>query len=176
VRTVGVIALVHPHAVLELRLKVIDVKSPVHLLIACLVSTAGCSTIFTMQASTSFTMQAYDGPKLPPDKVATIMSTFDEGFNSSRAVAVRALDGAPVPEPARAVEVLPGWHTMGVTYEDWEGRRRRRGTGGCYLALTAEAGHVYRANGEPIGWNTWHCWVEDTNTKQRTEGRTTPYQ
>lgn len=120
-------------------------KSCEYLLIACLVFTIGCAT----------TMQAYSGPKLPPDKVATIRrSTFSKivfGMLGARA--------------AESFEVLPDDHTIWVWFRD----DFLISEHSCKITFMAKAGHTYEVYGESER-RTWHCWVEDMDTAQRTEG------
>ena len=117
-----------------------------YLLIVCLVFGLGCST----------TKQAYSGPKLPPDKVATI--------SSNAPAVIYGLDGGSV--KAKSFEVLPDVHTITVGY--WNGTYRSMHS--CEISFTARAGHTYEVYGEGDWRGTWHCWIEDADTGQRKEG------
>src|SRR6185437_6827846 len=67
---------------------------------------------------------------------------------------------------ATSIEVLPGPHTIAVTYFSSAGRLGKRSKFPCHITFQAEPGHTYYANGLSYGLS-WSCWVEDPQTGRR---------
>ena len=113
----------------------------------------------TLLASCGGTIQTYEGPKLPPEKVAVIKSGSSDLFNSAT---VHAVDGVESGFNMVNAVILPGEHRIKI--------RPYKTTGiASYWAyrtvlLNAEAGHTYIALGKIIDEETIFAWIEDAET------------
>jgi hypothetical protein len=86
--------------------------------------------------------QLYDGPKLPPEKVAVIKG--QTGFlPGSTTISISSVDGKSFKPNVESVEVLPGRHVLGVHYY-WHLAGGRYGDG--HVTVEAHAGKTYELN------------------------------
>ena len=119
----------------------------------------------TLLASCGGTIQTYEGPKLPPEKVAVIKSGSSDLFNSAT---VHAVDGVESGFNMVNAVVLPGEHrikirpykTAGIA-SYWAYRT---------VVLNAEAGHTYKVAGKIIDEDSIWVWIEDKDTGQIVAG------
>lgn len=116
-------------------------------------------------------MRTYAGPKLPDVEVAKIGGTFMFYGLGAHAVLLEAIDDRRVTEGD--LEVLPGQHTVAVKYQAATLNVSFSGTSPCFVTFDAQPGHSYIADGEADS-TTWRCWIEDVQTKQRTDGTFSP--
>jgi hypothetical protein len=89
---------------------------------------------------------------------------------------------------AGEVSVLPGLHTITVSYRRMSGGDLEESTQDAVLSIVAEAGHIYEVQAQRIkkqgweeirheffgGWGSWTAWVIDTATGQVVAGRPPP--
>lgn len=140
-----------------------------HVAIAVLLAVAiiGCPARYGV-------MQIYPGPPLPPEQIAKIGGTFNVGwpfsFDRTKIARPKTIDGTAVTEGD--LEVLPGEHTVSVRFE-WHPQNSGILVSAeqCFVTFQAEAGHAYVVGGDPsMDQETWRCWIEDVQSKQRTMG------
>jgi len=115
----------------------------------------------TAMLSACTTMQAYQGAHLPRSEVALVTGIDEYLVFGYKTVRIDSIDGAKTTGRGHSVEMLPGWHTLGVTYSSGALTTTYTGKGVCYIALNAKAGGDYVINGEIKG-DIWHAWLEDT--------------
>lgn len=141
--------------------------SGARVLLLC-VGLAGCSTT-----------QVYPGPKLPPEQVAHLNGTHTFYVLGGSTILVTSIDGQEELADAKVqdhdyvgdLELLPGVHTITVSYELDILAKPRRSVAPCVITFRAEAGHSYIVDGTslPKG-EVWRCWIEDAQTNERTDG------
>jgi hypothetical protein len=86
--------------------------------------------------------QLYDGPKLPPEKVAIIKG--QTGFlPGSTTISISSVDGKSFKPNVESVEVLPGRHVLDVRYY-WHLAGGRYGDG--EITVETQAGKTYQLN------------------------------
>ena len=133
--------------------------------------------------------QLYDGPKLPPDKVAVIKG-YVGGYGSTN-ISILSVDGKEFDIHAESVEVLPGRHALVVHYFwPWAGGREGQGP----LSVETRAGKTYQLNAkksddgryvsislreEPIQEEEFNCRIEGLVFRefgiQRDQGQTSRF-
>jgi len=113
--------------------------------------------------------QGYPGPRRPRDEVARISRTLHFWLFAAKIIELRTIDGEWV--KGGEIEVLPGIHTVAVSYFSDVANFVQWSNELCSITLDMKAGHSYQANGEfLLTENAWHCWVEDAETGERVEG------
>jgi len=128
------------------------------------------SLIFTLILSVFLTscvgtIQTYEGPELPPEKVALVQVTpnphvrYLMNLTIARIVAV---DDARDDLTLKNVAVLPGEHAIMIRLERcnplWCTYKRKS------VTLDAEAGHIYIVNGKIIDYDNYFAWIVDKET------------
>lgn len=113
-------------------------------------------------------MRAYPGPKRPDAEIATIESdTAMYGF-WGWSIRVVQVDGVDVGELDSAVEVLPGEHTVAITYFSDTAGMMMIGRHPCFVTFQAVPGRRYRVSGEAsLSDNDWRGWIEDRTSGTR---------
>jgi len=116
-------------------------------------------SVATLLASCGGTIQTYEGPELPPEKVATIQAEPNTIFDQAT---VYAVDGVESGFNQINAVVLPGEHTIKIRLD------KLRGLVSYWtyrtVTLNAEAGHTYIVLGIIIGEDTVFAWIEDKDT------------
>jgi hypothetical protein len=125
------------------------------------------------------TTQVYPGPKLPAEQVSRIDGTETFYGLGGSTVLLKTIDGVEGLDDgavkdwdyAGDLELLPGDHTISASYELNIMNTIRYSVAPCTITFRAEPGHSYAVNGTsfPSG-EVWSCWIEDTQTAERTEG------
>jgi hypothetical protein len=125
-----------------------------HLIAACML---GVSSFLTCSCVSSPT-KMYSGPDLPVNETALIRGALS-------GIVIETCDGAKI--SSSAIIVLPGNHIVEMSYN------LERGDGGrsysnenCFMAFTAEAGHVYNVD-RTISGGYYHAFIEDQTTGRR---------
>jgi hypothetical protein len=125
----------------------------------------------------------YPGAPRGTNEVALLMVQRSFAYASS---AVESIDGERLTRHfyslnyTRAIELLPGSHTLGVAY--YEGSTHS--ISNLFLSANFQAAHTYNLRAEPIdaglahtlltaafggkGW--WTAWITDTNTQEVVAG------
>ena len=130
------------------------------LIIGLLLAIAGCAR--------PVTVRMYEGPELPPEEKAIIKESRHEHDSSTTEAYILKLDGEWLPNyrtTPGVVEVLPGDReiTCWVTYASfWTAFGPIAGPP-LSLTFQAEAGHVYRVDGD-FHYVKSHLWIVDETT------------
>jgi hypothetical protein len=125
------------------------------------------------------TTQTYPGERLPRDRVARIdRSAMHQHFLYNLNINVAAVDGVNATSTQTTYEVLPGEHTLYVTfYSSYHilaapvmASKQFVVVPGKFLTFRAEAGRKYKMNGEDID-EVFYIWLEDVETGTVVAGR-----
>ena len=110
-----------------------------------------------MVATGCTTTQTYPGPQLPPEMVAKLEGTYNYYLVCDVECEIATVDGKGV---ADMVEILPGQHTVTLylTKSCYDGPRKF-GVPQTF-SFIAEAGHVYKADGNWNGGDN-QIWIID---------------
>ncbi|MFH2012352.1 MAG: hypothetical protein ABIJ37_06615 [Pseudomonadota bacterium] len=116
--------------------------------------------ILFMVATGCTTTQTYPGPQLSPEKLAKLEGTYNYYFICDVECVIAAVDGKGF---YGTVEMLPGKHavTLYLTYSCYKGPTNY-GVSQTF-SFVAEAGHVYKADGNWHGGDN-QIWIIDKKT------------
>ena len=137
-------------------------QSKTALVIGLLLVIAGCVT--------PQTVRLYEGPELPPDERAIIKeSRHEDGPITVHILELDGEDVLPLPPIHPSIEVLPGEYeiTCRVHTSSLIVAMLSYGLGGDVagpsfkFTIQAEAGHVYRVDGD---WDKGEIWIVDETT------------
>ena len=124
------------------------------------------SLIFTLILSVFLTscggtIHTYEGPELPPEKVALVQESFLP-FDLVTNASVRAVDDVWHDYTQKNAVVLPGEHAITIRLE----RCNPLWCTHAYKSVTlnAEAGHIYIVNGKIIAYDNYFAWIVDKET------------
>ncbi len=117
----------------------------------------------TAMLSACTTMRAYQGDPLPRSEVARVKGTNKYLVLYFKIVRINSVDGVKTKRGVYTVELLPGQHTLGVTYTSAFLTTTYTGKGVCYITLNAMSGANYIIKGESSDYgSSWHAWLENT--------------
>lgn len=135
----------------------IGVPSVILFLLCTLFLYSGCTT-----------MQAYDGPKLSPEKVAILKPSL--GYKN--VADLLEVDGKKRGTTEGVAEILPGDHTVKIqiTSGGWLGAGLLSRIGNSTLSFQARAGHTYLFDGKIIEGDTF-AWIVDEATNEVVAGK-----
>jgi len=104
-----------------------------------------CALLFLVGCATQY--QAYEGQKLPSDKVAVVKGNLNV-LPGGSSVSISSVDGKPLSPYQQSVEILPGTHVLGVQY-------RLNLAGGLVadgrIAIDSQAGKRYQIDSKKDG-------------------------
>lgn len=100
--------------------------------------------------------QAYEGEKLPPEKVALIKGS---SHIFGTAASITAIDGKDMRWTSGEIQALPGDHELDVHL--MSGVYMFYSYAKAKVSFTAEAGHVYRVEGKMRQGKLTGVWVVD---------------
>jgi hypothetical protein len=104
---------------------------------------------------------------LPIPEIAVVSATTHYRVVQWTAVYLKAVDGVAT---HNRVELLPGAHTIDVSFHAEELGMRYSSRGFCSIQFDASAGHTYRVDGEfTHRQQKWHAWLVDESTDARYE-------
>lgn len=110
-------------------------------------------------------MRAYPGAKRPDAEVAIVKNDFAIYGFWGWSIKVVQVDGVDVGELDGAVEVLPGQHTIAITYFSDTAGMMLHGRHPCFVTFQAVAGHRYQVSGDgSLSDSRWRGWIEDLTT------------
>ena len=105
--------------------------------------------------------QAYDGPKLPSDKVAVVNGVTNI-LPGTTSLSISSVDGKPLSPYQGSIEVLPGKHVIGVQYHLHAG-------GGIFakgeVTVETQAGKTYQLDSKSDGGYVTFSGAEVANKK-----------
>ncbi len=114
-----------------------------------------CALLFVVGCATQY--QAYEGQKLPSNKVAIVNGNLNV-LPGASSVSISSVDGKPLSPYQQSVEILPGTHVFGVQY-------RLNLAGGLVangrVAIDSQAGKTYRIDSKRDGDSVTFSVVEE---------------
>ncbi len=114
-----------------------------------------CALLFLVGCATQY--QAYEGQKLPSDKVAVVKGNLNV-LPGGSSVSISSVDGKPLSPYQQSVEILPGTHVFGVQY-------RLNLAGGLVangrVAIDSQAGKRYQIDSKKDGDSVTFYIVEE---------------